>query len=383
MQPAGARTQRGRANDEVILDAALAAAYRLGVDGYGLKDVATEAGLTSGAVYGRYESVGESQADLWQHRLLPALQGLLADIRAAVDSDFADEPVAAALASSPLRTLALLACTIAGRTDELGDLAPDDLRLALSEQRLLPSQGTDFELATLSLILGNHLHAQREAGCQITTAELSGALRSAARSLRGAPPKPILIPEPRFAVPNDPAAERLINALAKVVARAGLHRATVRRIARAAGSSHTVVYASYGSLHGLVEDFVRVVGNSRPAPAAVAERYLSLERMGGFLTGATLPSARELRRLSLEFVVGVSPSEELAKMVSDFDTATYEAAAATFARRGSRQFKAFVRLARVVRAVNFGSMLLQETVGGCEEVDFRPVLAPFLRQVSG
>ena len=148
-------------------------------------------------------------------------------------------------------------------------------------------------------------------------------------------------------------------------------------------TAHTAVYATYGSLNGLVEHFVRVVGQSRPAPAVLAERYLNLELLSSLLSGGVQPSARALSRLSLEFLVGVSPDPELSRTVTDFDARQYAAAGATFSRRGTLQFKAFVRHAKAVRAVNFGAFLLQETVGGMENVDFRPIAAASLAEVRG
>ena len=67
---AGVRVSRRRSlssqqNDVKILDAALREVDAVGVDGLGMTSVARRAGLTTGALYGRYESSGEVAAALW------------------------------------------------------------------------------------------------------------------------------------------------------------------------------------------------------------------------------------------------------------------------------------------------------------------------------
>jgi len=60
-----ARSARAIANDEAILEAAIAEVLRVGVDHVSLRDVGHHAGLSHGATYARYEDVDELLVDLW------------------------------------------------------------------------------------------------------------------------------------------------------------------------------------------------------------------------------------------------------------------------------------------------------------------------------
>ena len=59
---------RRAGNDERIRDAALAEALALGPDRLGPTAVARRAGLSTGAVYARYEDHAELLVDLWVNR---------------------------------------------------------------------------------------------------------------------------------------------------------------------------------------------------------------------------------------------------------------------------------------------------------------------------
>ena len=59
------RSESSQLNDELILDAAMHAIEADGVDRLGMSAVARRAGLSTGALYGRYESGGERAAAVW------------------------------------------------------------------------------------------------------------------------------------------------------------------------------------------------------------------------------------------------------------------------------------------------------------------------------
>src|SRR5262245_20456118 len=93
------RSSSSRQNDVRILEAALREVDGVGVDGLAMTAVARRAGLTTGALYSRYESTGEVAAALWttvvseQHFALldGAVESLVNDNRSIPLDAVADE----------------------------------------------------------------------------------------------------------------------------------------------------------------------------------------------------------------------------------------------------------------------------------------------------
>ncbi|MSX21320.1 MAG: TetR family transcriptional regulator, partial [Actinobacteria bacterium] len=67
----GPRTRRDRValNDERILDAAVVVLDLFGIDGLSARRVAEQAGLSTGAIYGRFENTDELLVEVWNRRL--------------------------------------------------------------------------------------------------------------------------------------------------------------------------------------------------------------------------------------------------------------------------------------------------------------------------
>jgi AcrR family transcriptional regulator len=118
------RSASSQENDERLLDAALDEIACVGIDRLGMSSVARRAGLTTGALYGRYENVNELAADVWTTRVRDAqFQFLDHAVRRLVDGDvsIAVADVVRELSVPTRATIAALELlATARRIDELG-----------------------------------------------------------------------------------------------------------------------------------------------------------------------------------------------------------------------------------------------------------------------
>lgn len=368
-------TERRKASvemDAAVLDGAVAVIRDAGPDDLNLSAVARAAGVTTGAVYARYENRQELLLDVWEKRAAAQLRELIELVVQANDGD----AQAAALAGTRLqardpRPMVAVALMIAAvRVEEL-------------EEVLLPQVRAWFDPAAEG-------SAAREA--IVLVAFLLGAL--AFDATLNAPPRdwsqPLLwassqaVPPPhRVAQPDarqpdelldlipvdtgDLVRDQLLQSMAVIVAKSGLKRATTSRIARAVGYQQGVVFELWPTRADLVTEFIGLalkgmVRTTSPlGAAALAGDAAGASRA---LTRVLSPAYQRTRRLRLETVVAAMSDPHVAAIVAAQDSA---AIAAMF---GDRPDPLVLVLAEAIRAVTLGLVLLEETVGGLADLDF-------------
>lgn len=426
MQRQRTRRSEGLANDERILDAAVALLDEQGADGFGVADVARASSLTSGAFYARYADLPELLADLWIRRASDTLTALARDAAtlAATWPRLEAGALAALLESTRERRVAFELMAVTARVDELGDVVPASVADALAGTGLAapdragasagsPGRPGPFErgapgsrpeiafgrpdvvgLGLLALALGSAAHGRVDSSLADAARAMARWVARGERSWSGPAPVPTAPGEIAF-VPGAPDAAdaipetelrrlRLLDATAQVVARSGIGRANLRRISRASGYAHTAVYQEYPSLRDLLVDFVREVATGTvravdPSPA----RHADVELEAGWLAGIASPGGRSIRRLSLEFLVAAAHDPTLAELISAADRDRNEAIAHLVAddRVAIRDAIVAYRYAR--RAVAFGLAALEETAGGLDGRDWRPFLGTLLAGALG
>ena len=120
------RSVSSQENDERLLEAALEEIAAVGVDRLGMSGVARRAGLTTGALYGRYENVYELAAAVWTTRVRDTHFALLdRAVRALVDDDRSiplDEVIQELVCPSRSTIAALELLATARRIDELDEV---------------------------------------------------------------------------------------------------------------------------------------------------------------------------------------------------------------------------------------------------------------------
>lgn len=385
------RTIRRRAasvaNDERILDAAIALIDERGVDRVTVVDLASAAGFTTGAVYARYQDLPELLADVWARRGAAVSEGLVAEAAglAAGRPGVPVERLADLLASTPVRRVAVELLAVTPRVDELGDLVQSTLERSLRAEGLVDASGAVDDavgVGLLGLALGSIAYGTADGSLEADAAAIAGWLRvGGAHRWSTPPPAPIPRREIRFvpASPGHGMAEvelrrlRLLDAAVTVVARSGIARATFRRIGRASGYTSTAVYADYAGVHDLLVDLVRTFAAASLRVAPDATRFTDPDLEGALLTGGMAPSGRTIRRLAVEFQLA-HRDPDLGPLTAAVDRDQYHAIATLLAGPAGPAHDTIVRYRYAHRALGLGLALLEDAVGGLPDTDWRPIL---------
>lgn len=380
------RTARGLENDRRILDAAIPVIAGKGVDRMTLRDVAAEAGLTYGALYGRYENVADLLADLWAQRLdaeLRAMAAVTADLLAGRDDAAAARSL---MATTPARIAVVETLIACPRVADLGDVVPAAVARAVDGAglRSVPG-GPSAGIGLLALALGSAAHGPIDGTLEADAPAIVARFRAVAASADPSTPatagaaasSPDAEPPAvaRFAMPGEPQRELLLNAALGVVARSGLAHATLRRISRASGYSHIAVYTTYGSLDALIVDLVQTVATTQPPADRLLERVTAVEVLAARLTGWTRPEATGARRLMAEFLLGALADRRLGGMIAAADAARYAAVAALIAPAGTAPHAAVLRAKVALRDTLLGLAVLM----GADLVPGVPEWGPLAR----
>lgn len=378
--PEHVRTRRrgSLANDERILDAGVALVAARGIDAIGLREVAAASGLTYGALYARYENVDELLADLWERRWAPELERLAAAAVAVAARPLPGVDaieVAALLEAGPLRLGLFEALVAAARIPELGDVLPGSLGAILDRHALRPGPAGDGDPVARSLLavaLGAVAHGTLGGSAVRNAATIAGLL--AARRPRVAddpPPSPLVPGEIVLPSIGSPLRDALLAATLGVVARSGRHGATLRRISRASGYSHTAVYQAYGSLDALLVDVATAAARrqgSGPDGSGVAG---DASRVVAIAAGWVAPAARRRRRLLLEFWLAAVRDPRLGEIVEEADRAAFAAVADLAGAPGTGPHLRALVVRELVRDHLFGCCALEEAAGGLDGSDWR------------
>jgi len=267
------RESRRAANDEAVRDAAVAEINAEGVDRLGPTAVARRAGLTTGAIYARYEDATEMMVDVWAERCASALFDLVSDTVAvlvdAADDDVRRRLIGAVTDPPPELVAALELALVSRRDDGLGEVvgtAVADMLTSVGAADHDPERQSKVWLA-LAIVLGvTMFHAAGLAGRRTTDAPWEQGLDWLAGRLRlhvdvEGPAPTVQLPElpPAEELDVDPTRARLLEACMAVIARVGVHRATATRIARRAGLTHGAIYGLWDSKEDLVAETVRAM----------------------------------------------------------------------------------------------------------------------------
>lgn len=370
----GKRKALSLAIDERVLDSSVAVICSHGPDGLNLSEVARAAGVTTGAVYGRYESREELLIDVWVKRAGPQIRALL-DFAARAHSGDAEAVAEATmmLAARDRRLSAGFALMVmSSRVDELGEVVLQEVRGWFSDtpgwrEALIPIA---FALGAVGL--DSALGApRRDWGTPLAWVAEAGA--PAPRRRASAAPREDALADLIQASTGDPVRDALLVSMASIVARGGLARATTARVARAAGYPQSAVFALWPTRADLIAEWAPTVAQGLVRSAAPAGRAA----MQGDAVGAAQglaeivgPTYRQARRMRLELVLTAmtDPVVDEALAASHDSSITYI----------SQQEPGLRMLAEAVRSVVMGLQLLEETVGGVADVDFAQAIAPLL-----
>jgi AcrR family transcriptional regulator len=384
------RSDSTQKNDERILDAATREIEAVGVDRLGMTAVARRAGLTTGALYGRYESGGELAAAVWTARVRDPHFALLdRAVAALVDADetVALDDLFRELASPRKETIvALELLASARRVDELEEIVLSDVRQWIAHWGAGPRTR----------------RRRRRAQVIFTVATIWGVLLHAAPGRLRLDWRPLLLrlawsfaqpydePSDRLVIndvqsvhaqTSDPVEDALIDAVAAIIARVGLERATASRIARRAGLTSGAIYGRYKTKEDLLDHAIEVLLARRFADdlasvgtvLAAQEPGAAMARLvGGYLS----PARRDWRQFRIEAHLAALSHPGVAAALNRVQETAKDEYLRAIGVRTEKERRELDILARSAQLTPIGLAFADLLIPGVPAVDWRLVLEP-------
>lgn len=408
-----APTQRRRSdaarNDQLLLDAGMELLREKGPDRLTALDLARRAGLTTGAVYARYENNEEILVGLWQQRLLEPLRQFVADaVRVLVENQDEHDPVFATLTDPHTPLLAGVSLLIvAPRITELNEVVIPDVQAILRD---LGVSDDPFDLRSLHLLaaVSTALGCLYFAAADMFHREDWPVIRSMLRhvtsrtGLDASEPLPPTIPFDHHIDTGHAMRDALVNAAARVIARSGMERATTQRVARAANLPPSALFAEYQNRQALFADVAakllqeiyqehryRILYGQGPGPEGSPEplndwddprlqyfRDTMVTNVAANTQGLLSEVGRSHRRIRLEFQLAAIHNPDVRAELQRVDDSTTELSAAL--QRTMFNFPSAIAGpgARTTRAIAQGAMLLEDVSQMVSGRDIRAINGP-------
>ena len=322
-----AQSAKAQANTTKVLRAIMRNAIDRGLDELSIGQVAKLSGLTTGAIYGRFEDRDEMAIELWQSVVKEPFKARLQCDIEYLNPRQHDAQTSKSSGLSKAEQIALITRDFES-PDEIAKLGVEFLviarrNLAIGEV-VIPEVANWF----IEFGLSKKNNAIDNAAIAIgLSASIGTALRSfvlkanpnwfaIANGLRAATADAVPLklppdtPMPKWIEPqtDNPVRTALINAVAAVVAQSGYANATISRIVRRAGVTNGSLYNFYADKEALTDDAMQVFlnlsadtnreGNLRADPNLRTDRGLA----DSFTLGL-LPSRRMWLNFRLECLI--------------------------------------------------------------------------------
>ncbi|MFM8857882.1 MAG: TetR/AcrR family transcriptional regulator [Actinomycetota bacterium] len=403
-------------NDQILWDTGLELLLEKGPDRLSALDLARSAGLTTGAVYARYENNEEILVGLWQNRIAGPLRSYLElAVKTMLAPPFTEVDAMKKLAdivldpASPLRA-GVSVLIAAPRVQELNEVIIPEMREWLHELGAsddvhdLPSLRV---LSAASSAVGMLYFAaadmlpkddiQRAVLATQYANQIEGLEKEVAKfpSVEATPPFNYIV------TTGDPVRDSLVNAAARVVARSGVWRATTQRISRAAQLPPSALFATYQNRDALFEDVAvklleeiynqsrysaihGVTGSETPGSEPATEfddprlklfRLSMITSVAQNTMGLLGSIGKSHRRLRLEFQLAAIHDEDFKREIQRVDRRTVNAAGAFHRDVFGFEESLARRISRYLRTVAQGAMLLEEVTLMVDGRDIRLINA--------
>jgi len=259
-----ATSQRSTRNAAAVLKAITQESIANGLDGIVASSVAKRAGLTTGAIYSRFENSDEMLIALWENVVAPEFEPFLADTISAINSTTpitATTPIVELL-EKPSRIVGLGAefLAIAQRNDVVGEVVTPQISLWLSDAGLHQRNNAVKKAGVAlgaSIAIGSALRSfitGTNAGMPIIAESIRSSISAATPT---SSPRKRLDPVSTHSNAGVPLRDALINATAEVMSKTGFTNATISRIARKSQVTSGSIYNFYPDKETLMNDAVR------------------------------------------------------------------------------------------------------------------------------
>lgn len=310
-----------------LLDHALIEAVEGGPDRLGFTAVAKRAGMSTGALYSRYENVDELLIDLWEQRAAPRLEAMTECFIMATKDGTREsarrEMISHLNNGDPLCTLVALLMVVGRRNEVLREVIEPDVRRIVDSARVRLATYPQILASILGVLLLIRGSRARNMEWSYFVLVLCNAAEQACTEI-----VPIDPDYPRYSRLNfdglDEFDLRLFNAATEVIGRVGVDRATVSRIARTAGVNPAGIYSRHSDKEQLLAELISVVLVAvSDADRNLQEKFLARESifnlMIQFQRAVVDDSYLPIRNLRLELIYAAGHHDQIREaMVKTF-----------------------------------------------------------------
>ncbi|NQW68098.1 MAG: TetR/AcrR family transcriptional regulator [Acidimicrobiaceae bacterium] len=368
-------------NADNLLNAMFDEANKFGLDNLRSARVAALAGLTTGAIYSRYENADEMLIALWQERVgTPFLQHIR-DVVQYVQGVLPTKHPVLRMLERPSATLRLGAefLVVAARNDAVAEVVTpavvavlDDLGLnehsdALAGAIVMISASAAIGTASRSFITGTN------PGWSSSLL----ALRSAATRAVPLPHEPFPYDMPGDQInTGNPIRDLLLTSAEQIVGRVGFRNATVTRIARRAGFSTSAIYQMWPDKDAMLDEAIHETSLLDFGQNARAKVAASTTARGDFGFSDSwyfglMPSRRLRHNFRLECVIASrhrpSTRRELQEYVKSADSILH----VTFPKI---PHATIAQIASMEQALGYGYLTLNPFVSQASQLDYFSIM---------
>lgn len=321
----GERIPKSESTRLKLLNCAVAEILDNGPDRVGFTAIAKRAGLSTGALYARYENADELLIDVWLHECLPTLREFLND---AIDASIGVDRNASQLSLtrsinniSPSLAVAVSLMVVSHRNETLAEVVAPSFQRVMSELEdrmphaaMLVSQ----YFGQLVLIRGTGMNNLDWSRVVRVLSDIS------AETFEPMVPSEVQeFAEGPFNFDLDDIDASLFEAVQAVIASVGVDKATISRIARRAGINPASIYMRYEDKEVMLERAIQVVymnSTLRNADmlARLAESYQTDSAAAALMRASAADSNRQIRLLRLEVTHAAAHHEYLGRVMRSF-----------------------------------------------------------------
>ena len=331
-----ATSERSTRNAAAVMKALTQEAIDRGLDGIATSSIAKRAGLTTGAVYSRYENNDEMLIALWESVVAPALA---AHVRETIDAIISpsSQPSTELITQieKPSRLLSLGAefVVMAQRSEVVGEVVIAEVSKWLHDAGLSP-KSTSITRAGValgaSIAIGSILRSYvtgSNPGMRMIVDGIHNAYLAAKPTSK---PRKTVAPKPIRSATGSPLRDALIDATAEVMSKTGFTGATISRIARKSGVTSGSIYNFYPDKEALMNDAVSELMRTTQRQNLDSKRTASSAKEPNFgLTDSfdfgLIPDRRTWLRFRQECLIATrhhkKTHSEMKKVVLELDAA--------------------------------------------------------------
>ena len=275
-----AQSSKAQANTSKVLKGILRNASDKGLDELSISAVAKLSGLTTGAIYGRFEDQNEMAVELWQSvvkqpfkaRLMRDVKYLNARQHGTLAHEKSDSSVAEQIAlitrdfESPdeIAKLGAEFLVVARRNLTIGEVVTPEVTSWFSEFGLSKANNA-LDNAAIAIGLSASVGTALRAFVLKSNPNWFAIANGLRTAIADATPTtlPPDAPSPNWINPqtDNPVRTALVNGVAEVVAKSGYASATISRIVRRAGVTNGSLYNLYSDKEALTDDAMQIFLN--------------------------------------------------------------------------------------------------------------------------